>query len=1024
MTSLPLKSTNLQIAQHPLVVLLVTPLHIGLLDDGNNFIPTLLRQTAEPSMPQQGLDVLAAVVDRIPYPNHSTKAERQLLEPAENDSAFRSRREDGSEGISVAVLDSDLAAPKLWSSREEPTKRETMSIQQRCTLSFSFPPLPVEISTPCDDPEFRPLVSRTLQLPIANTIFQNGKTSTLFAQRWISRRVADSDRRFFQSKHSWLPSQKLNMEGLFAQQDLPLETEHCLHSHLVPITPSRTIVAAVGNIIRRISVDEASERVAPASEELEKAIAIAIQDGQIPAQQAGVWALIRPKAHHSILQDDQSEKHASSIIQHAIFSGGRLHKVLSGGGGWGEKHGLLALDPDSDYSRKLQAFEPSFEDDQDVEAEKREALGEVAAPGDTVIFLVYKSPIDVEAANDLNRETEPLNKSTPISVAFGALPSTMDAMPAAAAKEETAAESKSSMVNNHFGMLSEQGMSLEVSTLESRKFNGTDSVLKSVFMKPDRVAGETEYSSPELRQERSQSSAKNLVEVVTTKLDSPYTLLSINGGTYRPIIGHRNDRQDLELPAPNSQGSTVLGLEGISAIRGAITNELQATSAGFLVSPEDNSTGKHVRGSKYSSSQSSEHSETVPRPNNTSKALDHLLRHWDNEFAIIHNSGRLRVIKASELQQYLKSWDRMAPEEVGRFLDAASGQLTEKDIPEALRGRMQNDGIDVPLTRRLLTAKKLEASITEVLRKKERANEKKIKKFEAEEKARQRKHNRQGGEAQLSGVNDIQLSTRIGRNHTARDIDGSPNLEQGANQAMANEIKNKFPTSGKSAELTTPREVKHEGDIRRELEREERKRVLELEMHDLCGPIQVQRQVGDENLKVVRFITNRPTTEVPYRQVTLGPETHVRPSSVRKHFSAGAEAFYQKHEERMKQSAPTGPERTPDNNLSPPNLTNFQRKYKNHPNRAVRLRTVKAPDGSVILASSPHGTPLIKKFVALGYSSVFSTRDTLDRLFKIRKYQGFGSLDKAEEQIRERGFPIRKHQISSTPDEADSYEDD
>ena len=449
-------------------MLLVTPAHIQLLDDDSTFIPSLLRLVVETTKPRQDFDLVAAVIDRIPQARSTTPYRLRSSHAAVVDFLPRTQMEDGYEGVSVAVLDSEAAAPDLWLPRKTSNERETMTIQQRCTLSFSLPPSPGVRTQLSDKSVSQPLVKRMLQLPVANTLFQNGKTSTLFAQRWSLHFSGESTSDHISSKKTWLPQQIVQMGTVFADEGMRLQFDHLVHSHLVPITPARTITAAVGNIVRKISGGDVSAEPVPASEELERAISTAIQQGQIPAQQAGVWALIRPQRYAALDKAAQLQGDVRDVIQYAILSGGRLHQVLSGGGGWGEKHGLLALDPDSDYSHHHRAFEPSFGDDQDLEAENREALGEVAKPGDTITFYVYKSPSFADTANLQTPESWNSNQPAATNLIFGSLPSTMNTMPEVDTTEaEAHAQPELIVQESHFGMLSEQGMSLEVIRLVS-----------------------------------------------------------------------------------------------------------------------------------------------------------------------------------------------------------------------------------------------------------------------------------------------------------------------------------------------------------------------------------------------------------------------------------------------------------------------------------------------------------------------------------------------------------------------------
>ena len=440
-------------------MLLVTPAHIQLLDDSSTFIPSLLRLAVEITQSWHSFDLLAAVIDRIPHTRPTLPTGLRDNRAANVESSPGT--EDGLEGISVAVLDSEAAAPDLWSSKDMNVGRETMTVQQRCTLSFSFPPSPVVRSQLSDESVSQPLVQRMLQLPVANTLFQNGRQSTLFAQRWNIRYSKESTSEHMSSKREWLPQQMIHMGAVFADEGMRLTPNHFVNMHLVPITPSRTITAVVGNIIGKISKGDTSSEAAPASEELELAINAAIQQGQIPAQQVGVWALIRPRKDAALDPSVQNRSTVDDMIQYAILSGGRLHKVLSGGGGWGEKRGLLALDPDSDYCYMHQPSEPSFHDGQDIDAEKREILGEVAKPGDIITFYVHKPPSDADSVNPYTPLRPNSNQDTTATLVFGSLPSTMDAMPEIAISKPEA-QSELVVMGNHFGMLSGQGMSLEV----------------------------------------------------------------------------------------------------------------------------------------------------------------------------------------------------------------------------------------------------------------------------------------------------------------------------------------------------------------------------------------------------------------------------------------------------------------------------------------------------------------------------------------------------------------------------------
>lgn len=110
------------------------------------------------------------------------------------------------------------------------------------------------------------------------------------------------------------------------------------------LTEPRMVGEAFGNILKSVEVGEESF---PASWELEK---------MVTGECKGVWARI------TRTQPGEVEK------EMVMKPGVRLHRVLSGGGGWGAKKGLLSLDPQlekegdgKEVERFAEMFEKRFE---------------------------------------------------------------------------------------------------------------------------------------------------------------------------------------------------------------------------------------------------------------------------------------------------------------------------------------------------------------------------------------------------------------------------------------------------------------------------------------------------------------------------------------------------------------------------------------------------------------------------------------------------------------------------------------
>lgn len=422
----------------PLIFILLSSSHASLLDNADKSIGSHLSAAFPKVTTEHHIDILAAVVDSIPpgpfhRPHHP--------------------RCDGLEGVCIAYLDSDEAAPNLWSHRQTSMERDTMTIQQRCSLTFSIRNINA------------PQIVRKIQLPVANTLFLNGKPSTLIAQRWVQQSdEATQSPTFTLTEQRSLPEQTINMtvvppSGFRTAQNLP--------NHLKPITSPRAVVACVGNIVQQVSSSDDS-KVVPASQELEETIQQGINDGRMPKQSQDVWALIAPRGTTTF------RKVNLALLQ----KGFRLHKVLSGGGGWGVKQGLLSLDPDSRYKSTLEEFDQesfaAFENDSKDEGH---IFGNVVRPGNTITFLVNElnsrfssvssaSLPDNESAPNAERYVHPF-------LHFGTIPSTMDtnrAIQASPEVEEVVPNTKtqeeageSVRVPNFFGALSETGMSFEVS---------------------------------------------------------------------------------------------------------------------------------------------------------------------------------------------------------------------------------------------------------------------------------------------------------------------------------------------------------------------------------------------------------------------------------------------------------------------------------------------------------------------------------------------------------------------------------
>jgi len=429
--------------------------------------------------------MLVGVVDGVTFPKNNQISRHEGLSMLAGSKGF--------EGVSVWVSESEVATPQLWSTPAQPQHQTSTNVTQNCCIAFQFQAERDGHDTTAPSRKSSLQTARLLQLPMSNTLFQNGQTSTLYAQRWVVTKTSSLIPRLALEKSCRLPRQTLRMMGF-----IQTETERAvckLETRLKPITQPRVVAASFGNIVRRLQSKNAHDATdsVPASTELEDCVSQRMHTGEIATEQVQVWALVTPQ------EKLVNQCHIKSTdLQSSIESGSRLHKVLSGGGGWGIKKGLLALDPDSEYSNVLSASPEAFDYDNAMEEHaERMGIGEVVRPGDIVAFYIYESshPREPPSADPSNKRTWYVH--SPPSIALGTVPSTMDTMPDAGGRQADMQGVDYIFARNHFGIVSEQGMALKIATLEKHDSG-------------------------------SRLGTEHVDHVVQTKLDPPYTRFSIS----------------------------------------------------------------------------------------------------------------------------------------------------------------------------------------------------------------------------------------------------------------------------------------------------------------------------------------------------------------------------------------------------------------------------------------------------------------------------------------------------------------
>lgn len=311
--------------------------------------------------------------------------------------------------------------------------------------------------------------SHQVGLRLANTVFVNGKDRTLLGMRWTYDVTSN---KYFLDNWKDLSACDVNF--------VSGKVRSSVNAPLHPVTGRRSVVSSMGNILRQLSNTPSADPsgAIPASSELEKELPKYVNELGIPHQRVAVWALVEPL--NSLLSETQ---HGRSNVEQSIMNGSRIHRVVSGGGGWGKKQGLLSLDPETSFRDEsmhplaldqvlsTQSSTTKSDEVPDISElsyllgkgleEKIASLSQVTPVGDSIQFLVATEPDTVEKTAD---QQEDLN-SHAISCSFGVGASVGAELviPQSAPAQDTQTSADSSenvlIIPNHFGGVSETAVS-------------------------------------------------------------------------------------------------------------------------------------------------------------------------------------------------------------------------------------------------------------------------------------------------------------------------------------------------------------------------------------------------------------------------------------------------------------------------------------------------------------------------------------------------------------------------------------
>lgn len=461
--------------KNPVVLLFVTPSQSRCLQQEfqKKVVEHLFERAASTThLYGKQISILGVIVDRLPPQPRGSG-------PKLGGSSYQVEN-----GLAYAVLEDGNIEEGLVMN-----KRDRMSNQaSRLSGSIIFrAPYPKGPST-LGNSQSNYLTDCQVQVPLANTIFETGRHTTMLLSRWRFPIASDSpssmpqfvDERFLDhvflnwpaNRNAWTCPEK-------AKLTVPL----------VPLTEPRRVQAAMGNIVRKLEGPGKSTLLA--SQELEVSVAKYFKENDIPPQAIGVWALLIPQEYVNIASkhsrstytatrrngtemksstsaitgsDDMSKSRWADIVQELIANGARLHRVQSGGGGWGKKAGLLSLDPDTDFGPEGYDFSRGKDTalpDHEI-GHYSQVLDSITLSDDYIQFFTANTR---SLNTHLAGNEEPMSAGDNVtSICFGTSQSSADAPPDVSSPVGGEHEILPHAFHGRFGAFAEAGICLRMST--------------------------------------------------------------------------------------------------------------------------------------------------------------------------------------------------------------------------------------------------------------------------------------------------------------------------------------------------------------------------------------------------------------------------------------------------------------------------------------------------------------------------------------------------------------------------------
>ncbi|ETN43712.1 uncharacterized protein HMPREF1541_02871 [Cyphellophora europaea CBS 101466] len=284
----------------------------------------------------------------------------------------------------------------------------------------------------------------SISVPLANTLFINGRKSTLIETFWARTASQLSPTKTSDIIELAIPMYRCPGNSII--NSIPLQR----------MTSPREVRSAMGNILGEIEIAGVT---VPASKELEDVVMKTPLQTQPDGGRSPVFA--------SIASPNRQRSGDFPGLYH-LWSGTGLHRVTGGGGGWGQKQGLLSLEPFHALSTHVPTPGASTAPVDAHEGSlppvfQREA--DLVCPGDRVTFWRTNTDLEIQENGSFLRSYQKsgwTSKDGRPRILMGLI-HPQEEVPGASAGQSSNDAPQVKIMRNCFGLLSEHAFALQFS---------------------------------------------------------------------------------------------------------------------------------------------------------------------------------------------------------------------------------------------------------------------------------------------------------------------------------------------------------------------------------------------------------------------------------------------------------------------------------------------------------------------------------------------------------------------------------